>query len=88
MYLYDSWIETPIFGKPSDECECFKKMMFFKKMVYCLTDNTDRFTGFQPLPTDEFIGFSTDLSVIPIGKPIILILDFSNSKRFFYRFSR
>jgi hypothetical protein len=47
---------------------------------YWLTDNTDRFTGFQPLPTDHFIGFSTDLSVIPIGKPIILILDFSNSK--------
>jgi hypothetical protein len=49
-------------------------------------------TGFQPLPTDQFIGFSTDLSVILIGKPIILILDFSNSKfkfkTVFYQFSR
>jgi hypothetical protein len=89
-----------------------KILNFLKKMVYQFRyrffSNTDwktgitdwfiGFDGFQPLPTDRFIGFSTGLPVIPIGKPIIPtglpILDFLNAKfefgtvfNRFYRFS-
>jgi hypothetical protein len=66
----------------------FLNFVFFKKnglpVLVPVTDQFTSFSGFQPLSVDRFIGFDTGLTVVLIGKSVILtgllILDFSNAK--------